>query len=96
MTPNVLPSVEDDRRLNLPDDDATTGWPQAVLSALGRRKIRLISNNPDKESQLTALGAQVVESVRTGCHINPYNDRYLLTKVVYAWHRLAVVTQTDS
>ena len=51
-----------------------------MLDALGADRIRLLSNNPDKASQLQALGVDVAEQVPTGVHLSPANRRYLTAK----------------
>lgn len=87
-------TFEANRMLNLPDDARDYWVAAAALSALGHREIRLVSNNPDKQRQLSDLGIRVAESVPTGCHINPFNDHYLRTKVDYAGHQIAVEPRT--
>ncbi|WP_395403538.1 GTP cyclohydrolase II RibA [Arthrobacter sp. UC242_113] len=51
-----------------------------MLGALGAASIRLLSNNPDKAAQLTALGIDVAEQVPTGVYLSPANHSYLAAK----------------
>jgi GTP cyclohydrolase II len=51
-----------------------------MLDALGATSIRLLSNNPDKAAQLTALGISVTEQVPTGVYLSPANHGYLAAK----------------
>ncbi|MFE4950168.1 GTP cyclohydrolase II [Leifsonia sp. NPDC056665] len=51
-----------------------------MLAALHATRIRLLSNNPDKAAQLTALGVEVEAVVATGTHLSPANAKYLLAK----------------
>ncbi|WP_203219265.1 GTP cyclohydrolase II RibA [Arthrobacter ipis] len=51
-----------------------------MLGALGAASIRLLSNNPDKAAQLTALGIDVAEQVPTGVYLSPANHGYLTAK----------------
>jgi GTP cyclohydrolase II len=51
-----------------------------MLGALGAASIRLLSNNPDKAAQLTALGIDVAEQVPTGVYLSPANHGYLAAK----------------
>src|SRR3954467_12166348 len=51
-----------------------------MLLALGARRIRLLSNNPDKADQLEACGVQVAERIPTEVHLSAANLRYLATK----------------
>jgi GTP cyclohydrolase II len=59
-----------------------------MLAALGIGTIALLSNNPDKASQLEALGIRVVERVPTLVHLSPTNVRYLETKLHRGAHTL--------
>jgi GTP cyclohydrolase II len=63
-----------------------------MLDALGATKIRLLSNNPDKAAQLTALGIDVTEQVPTGVHLSPDNQRYLAAKRDRTAHTLELST----
>ncbi|GAA1138724.1 GTP cyclohydrolase II [Microbacterium aurantiacum] len=51
-----------------------------MLRAVGVDGIRLLTNNPDKAAQLSALGIDVVDVVRTGVHVTASNARYLQAK----------------
>jgi len=59
-----------------------------MLEALGADAIRLLSNNPDKASQLEALGIRVSEQVPTGVHLSPANQHYLAAKRDKTGHTL--------
>jgi len=59
-----------------------------MLLALGVERIALLSNNPDKASQLRRFGVTVAELVPTGVHLSASNARYLVTKVRRASHTL--------
>ena len=59
-----------------------------MLHALQVERLRLLSNNPDKESQLLDLDIDVVERVPTLVHLSPINERYLATKSVRGAHSL--------
>ncbi|GAA1128941.1 GTP cyclohydrolase II [Nocardioides aquiterrae] len=50
-----------------------------MLTALGVSRLSLLSNNPDKGSQLSAHGLSV-ELVPTAVHLSPSNARYLAAK----------------
>ena len=53
-----------------------------MLLGLGVDQIDLLTNNPDKASQLHAAGIQVNSQVPTRLHLSPGNGRYLAAK---AW-----------
>jgi GTP cyclohydrolase II len=54
--------------------------PAAALNLLGVRKVRLITNNPDKVAALEAAGIEVVE--RVSAEVEPLDSfaGYLKTK----------------
>ncbi len=51
-----------------------------MLLALGFHRIRLLSNNPDKASQLAQAGVEVVAVEPTGLHESAHNQKYLDAK----------------
>jgi GTP cyclohydrolase II len=59
-----------------------------MLHALGVSRIALLSNNPDKASQLRSCGISVEAQVRTGVHVSAANVRYLEAKVRRHHHTL--------
>jgi GTP cyclohydrolase II len=59
-----------------------------MLLALGVRRVALLTNNPDKVSQLERLGVDVSGHVPTGVHLNETNAAYLATKVRRQQHTL--------
>lgn len=59
-----------------------------MLTALGAETIRLLTNNPDKAAQLTALGIDVTEQVPTGVHLSSANHRYLAAKRDHTAHTI--------
>ncbi len=59
-----------------------------MLAAVGADSIRLLSNNPDKASQLGRLGIRVTEHVPTGVHLSPANARYLEAKRDHTAHTI--------
>lgn len=51
-----------------------------MLQALGVTRIRLLSNNPDKQTQLAELGIGIARMVPTAVHVNDANIGYLSAK----------------
>ena len=51
-----------------------------MLRALGVTRIRLFSNNPDKQTQLAELGIDIARMVPTAVHLNEANLGYLSAK----------------
>jgi GTP cyclohydrolase II len=57
-----------------------------MLHALGAPRIRLLSNNPDKFTQLARLDIVIEEQVATGVHLTDANAAYLATKARRGGH----------
>jgi 3,4-dihydroxy 2-butanone 4-phosphate synthase / GTP cyclohydrolase II len=75
-----LDTVDANLALGLPVDvrDYTTG--AHVLRDLGVRKVRLITNNPDKQAAMADAGVVVVDRVALDAAVNASNITYLRTK----------------
>ncbi len=56
------------------------GTGAQVLTDLGVRKMRLLTNNPAKRVGLEAYGLEIVERVALNPTVNPENRKYLQTK----------------
>ncbi|SCZ56494.1 GTP cyclohydrolase II [Arthrobacter sp. UNCCL28] len=83
-------TVEANERLGLPVDARQYEAAAQILMAMGLRKIRLLSNNPDKQKRLTSAGLVVLEMVPTEVPFRDQNIRYLKTKRERMAHRLAL------
>lgn len=59
-----------------------------ILKALGIERIVLLTNNPDKERQLSEYGIEIVKTERLFGRVTPYNEKYLLAKATRLRHRL--------
>lgn len=59
-----------------------------ILSMVGVKKMRLLTNNPVKRVGLEAYGLEIVENVPIEITPNPYNERYLHTKKERMGHTL--------
>ena len=71
-------------------DDRNYTVAAQMLGALGVSEIELISNNPDKRTQLEDLGIKVTACRRTGTHLNAHNRAYLHAKVARSNHALTL------
>jgi GTP cyclohydrolase II len=71
-----LDTVEANRRLGFAADSRDYEFAAEALKALGARRVRLLSNNPDKVEQLERAGIRVVQRVpcrpRTSRHSRDY------------------------
>jgi len=74
--------------LSLPRDGRDFTCAAQMLQALGVRRLRLITNNPEKQRQLADAGLDVVGIVPTGTFQTAYNQRYLDAKAKLARHWL--------
>ncbi|MGY4542169.1 GTP cyclohydrolase II [Arthrobacter sp. UYNi723] len=70
------------------EDERDYSAAAQMLGALGAARIRLLTNNPDKVGQLTALGVDVSEQVPTGVHLSAANHRYLAAKRSHTAHTI--------
>jgi GTP cyclohydrolase II len=76
--------------LGLPEDGRDYTVAAQMLGALGIGSVDLLSNNPDKERQLSALGVTVRRRVPTGVFATDSNMRYLRAKVDRTGHTIAL------
>ena len=73
-------TVDANLDLGLPADARHYGTATQVLRDLGITTVRLLTNNPDKVSNLEDFGVAVAERVPLSPHPNDHNLAYLLTK----------------
>ncbi|MCX4751383.1 GTP cyclohydrolase II [Kitasatospora sp. NBC_01287] len=66
--------------LGLPEDARDYTAAAQMLRTLDATRIELLSNNPAKAAQLTALGIAIARRVPTGVHASPSNLHYLRAK----------------
>ncbi|WP_051298483.1 GTP cyclohydrolase II [Arthrobacter castelli] len=88
-------TVEANEQLGLPVDARNYQAAAAILAELGHHRIRLLSNNPDKESHLLEYGITVEEMVPVQAPARQQNERYLLTKRDRMNHKLSLLTELD-
>ncbi|OYY79592.1 MAG: GTP cyclohydrolase II [Sphingomonas sp. 28-62-20] len=73
-------TVDANTRLGFAVDSRNFAVAARMLALLGARSVRLLTNNPQKVTQLEAAGITVVERVPHILPANPHNERYLATK----------------
>jgi len=83
-----LDTVEANHALGFPADARDYGVAAQILRELGVRRVRLLTNNPDKPAQLMECGIEVAERVPLRVPPTPHNERYLHTKRVKLGHLL--------
>ena len=83
-----LDTVEANIRLGFAPDPRQYGVGAQILVDLGVRKMRLLTNNPQKRVGLVSFGLEVVEQVPIIAPVNDENRRYLETKRTRMGHTL--------
>lgn len=84
-----LDTVEANRKLGFAADSRNYEFAAEALKALGIHKVRLLSNNPDKVSQLERGGVHVIERVPCRPPTSHHSRAYLRTKKAKLGHLLA-------
>ncbi|MFX0086393.1 MAG: GTP cyclohydrolase II [Candidatus Hodarchaeota archaeon] len=84
-----LNTVEANLALGFKDDQRDYHLAGHMLKSLGVKSIRLLTNNPKKILALQKWGIQILERVEHIYPENPYNKRYLKTKMEVSSHLLA-------
>jgi GTP cyclohydrolase II len=83
-----MDTVEANRKLGFAADSRDYRFSAEVLRLLGARKVRLLSNNPDKVRQLEKHGIRVVERVPCRPRGTDTSRAYLETKRAKMGHLL--------
>ncbi|MAA64620.1 MAG: GTP cyclohydrolase II [Alteromonadaceae bacterium] len=88
-------TVEANEQLGFAADLRDYSMCQDMLSHLGIRRLKLMTNNPRKVSALTGLGIEIVERVPLHVGRNPHNTGYLDTKQSKLGHWLETHQDDD-
>ena len=83
-----MDTVEANQELGFAADARDYDFSAQILKKLGAKKIRLLSNNPEKVRQLEAAGIQVVERVPCQPRVSSISRSYLQTKKKKMGHLL--------
>jgi GTP cyclohydrolase II len=83
-----MDTVEANESLGFAADAREYNFPANILKALGARKIRLLSNNPEKVRQLEESGIRVLERVPCQPRVSKISRAYLETKKSKMGHLL--------
>jgi GTP cyclohydrolase II len=79
-------TMEANERLGFESDERMYGIAARILTLLGYKSIRLLTNNPDKIKALTDRGIDVVERVPHTMPANVHNREYLRAKAQKGGH----------
>jgi len=83
-----MDTVEANEKLGFAADSRDYGFSAAALRLLGVRRVRLLSNNPDKVRQLETAGIDVVERVPCRPRTSHISRSYMETKKTKLGHLL--------
>ncbi len=83
-----LDTVDANLHLGHKADERDYGVGAEILSKLGIRKMRLLTNNPCKRIGLEGYGLEIVENVPIEIEPNKYNRFYMHTKKTRMGHKL--------
>jgi len=81
-------TVEANLNLGFDADQRKFGAAADFLKALGIKKVRLMTNNPEKMAALEDASIEVIERIPTKYGQNPHNEHYLTTKTGKMGHLL--------
>jgi GTP cyclohydrolase II len=85
-----LDTVEANRHLGLPADNRSYALAAEALRLLKLKRVRLLSNNPNKVAALVRAGITVAERVPCQPQPSPTNRAYLRTKRAKLGHLLSL------
>lgn len=81
-------TIDANEQLGFDADERIYAPAATMLSRMGIKRVRLMTNNPEKISQLERYGIEVTERVAHAFPANGHNENYLRTKAERAGHLL--------
>lgn len=85
-----MDTYEANLALGFAKDERDYAVAAQMLEALGVGRLDLLTNNPDKETQLRAAGICIRARVSTALHLSPVNGGYLAAKAGRGHHVLGL------
>src|SRR5215813_15538026 len=83
-----MDTVEANEALGFASDAREYEFPAKILKQLGAKRIRLLSNNPEKVRQLEESGVEVIERIPCQPRVSKISRKYLKTKKSKMGHLL--------
>lgn len=83
-----MDTIEANLHLGFTPDDREYHIGAEILTSLGVKKVKLLTNNPDKILGLAKNGIQVVNRIPLIVQSNPFNTNYMDTKEIQMGHML--------
>lgn len=87
-----LDTVEANEKLGFKPDERNYEVTAQIFDLLGIHKMRLMTNNPNKEESLKEFGLEIIEQVPLEVGYNHFNEKYLETKRDKMGHHLHLNT----
>jgi GTP cyclohydrolase II len=81
-------TIDANEQLGFDADERIYAPAATMLSRMGIKRVRLMTNNPEKIAQLERYGIEVAERVAHSFPANGHNENYLRTKAERAGHML--------
>ena len=81
-------TIDANEQLGFDADERIYAPAATMLSRMGIKRVRLMTNNPEKIAQLERFGIEVIERVAHAFPANGHNENYLRTKAERAGHLL--------
>jgi GTP cyclohydrolase II len=81
-------TIDANEQLGFDADERIYAPAATMLTRMGIKRVRLLTNNPEKISQLARYGIEVAERVQHSFPSNGHNENYLRTKAERAGHML--------
>lgn len=88
-------TIEANEFLGIPAEMRSYTVVKDVLKDLNVKSIRLITNNPDKVSQVLSLGINIDDTISLESDHFVFNEEYLKTKVNRMMHNKDLITQKN-
>lgn len=88
-------TVDANLAMGLPADARDYGIGAQILSDLGVKSMRLLTNNPEKRAGLEGYGLRITQRIAMPIRPNPENLRYLRTKRDRMGHDLPNLGESD-
>ena len=79
-------TVDANKHIGFEADERIYAPAAEILKQLGIKSVRLLTNNPDKLTQLSGEGVKVIERLAHIFPSNPHNEDYLKTKAIKTGH----------
>ena len=83
-----LDTIQANVQLGFAADERDYGVGASILRALNVKRIKLLTNNPQKRAALDGYGLEIVENIPISITPNKYNMEYLRTKELSMGHTL--------